>query len=197
MTMMSAIPVTSRLVGLRLHSRRGPGGIPESGRARMLLDLESRNLKREADQQVLRDLVNEAANQVAQVPGVVQSRLDEVAGIAVELGLAIAREIVGKAIDDGNMDPTDVVTRCLRDCVHGSSSGDLVIRLNPDDLAGVKTNLSRMPDLDEEVASARFVADATIPSGGVRAETGAGRLLYNPREVLDRICEEVRREASE
>lgn len=197
MTMMSAIPVTSRLVGLRLHTRRGPGGVPESGRARMLLDLESRNLKREADEKVLRDLLAEATNQVRGIPGVVAGRLDEIAGIAVELGLSIAREIVGKAIDDGNVDPTEVVTRCLRDCVHGSDRGDLVIRLNPDDLASVKTNLSHMPDLDEEVASARFVPDATIPSGGVRAETGAGRMLYNPREVLDRICEEVRREASE
>ena len=57
--------------------------------------------------------------------------------------------------------------------------------------------LAEMTELDEEIAAARFEADATVPSGGVRAETGAGRLRYNPREVLERICDEVRREASE
>lgn len=197
MTTMSAVPVASRLVGLRLHTRRGPGGIPESGRARQLLDLEARNLKREADEQVIRDLLAESQSQVDKVPEVINNRLDEIAGISVELGLAIAREIVGAAIDDGKMDPTPIVARCLRDCVHGSDRGDLVIRLNPEDLAGVKTRLAEMTELDEEIAAARFEADATVPSGGVRAETGAGRLRYNPREVLERICDEVRREASE
>ena len=197
MTTMSAVPVTSRLVGLRLHTRRGPGGVPESGRARQLLDLESRSLKREADEQVMRDLLAESRKQVEAVPGVVGSRLDEIAGISVELGLAIARELVGAAIDDGKVDPTPIVARCLKDCVHGSDRGDLVIKLNPEDLADVKTRLAEMTELDEEVASARFDADATVPSGGVRAETGAGRLRYNPREVLERICDEVRREATE
>jgi hypothetical protein len=53
-----------------------------------------------------------------------------------------------------------------------------------------------MPELADEVAASRFVADATVARGGVRAETGSGRLLYDPREVLERICAEVRREAS-
>jgi hypothetical protein len=30
----------------------------------------------------------------------------------------------------------------------------------------------------------------------VRAETGAGRLRYDPREALERVAAEVRREAS-
>lgn len=197
MTTMSSIPVASRLVGLRLHTRRGPGGIPESGRARQLLDLESRNIRREADAQVIRQLLAESRAQVEAIPGVVSGRLDEIAGISVELGLAIAREIVGAAIDSGSVDPTPIVARCLKDCVHGSDRGDLVVKLNPEDLAGVKTQLAQMTDMDEEVASARFVADTTVPSGGVRAETGAGRLLYNPREVLERICDEIRREATE
>ena len=38
-------------------------------------------------------------------------RLDEVATIAVELGLAIAREIVGAAIDKSEVDPTPTTTR--------------------------------------------------------------------------------------
>ena len=56
--------------------------------------------------------------------------------------------------------------------------------------------LADVTELADEIASSRFVADATVARGGVRAETGSGRLLYDPREVLERICAEVRREAS-
>ncbi|MFT4512150.1 MAG: flagellar biosynthesis/type III secretory pathway protein FliH [Planctomycetota bacterium] len=184
------------MVGLRLHNRRGPGGVPEAPRARQLLDLESQNKRREADDQVMRDLLAEARDQVAALSGVVNSRMDEIAGIAVELGLAIAREIVGEALDQGKVDPTSTVARCLADCVHGSDRSDLVIKLNPEDMAKVQTGIAQMAGLGEELASARFVSDATVLSGGVRAETGAGRLHYDPREVLERICNEVRREAS-
>lgn len=196
MTSMNSIPVASRLVGLRLHNRRGPGGVPESPRARQLLDLEERNMRQEADAGVMRDLLAEARQQVANLPSVVNQRLDEVAGIAVELGLSIAREIVGAALDKGNVDPTPTVARCLADCVHGSNRDDLVIRLHPEDVANVQTRIAQMGELGEEAASARFVADASVTRGGVRAETGAGRLRYDPREVLERICAEVHREVS-
>ena len=76
-------------------------------------------------------------------------------------------------------------------------SSDLVIKLHPNDMANVQTRIAAMTELGEELASARFVADKSVPTGGVRAETGAGRLHYDPREVLERICNEVRREASE
>tara|TARA_R110002072_G_scaffold174303_1_gene329293 strand:- start:5139 stop:5732 length:594 start_codon:yes stop_codon:yes gene_type:complete len=196
MTSTNVIPMTSRLVGLRLHNRRGPGGVPESPKARQLLDLEAQNMAREADAQVMRDLLAEARNQIVALPGVVNERLEEIAGITVELGLAIAREIVGDALDQGRVDPTPTVARCLADCVHGSDRSDLVIKLHPDDMANVQTRIAQMTELGEEFAAARFVADATVPSGGVRAETGAGRMHYDPREILERICNEVRREAS-
>ena len=126
MTSMNSIPVAAPLVGLRLHTRRGPGGVPEAPRARQLLDLESQNLRRQADEKVLRDLLSEARNQVAAMPCILTTRLDEIAGITVELGLAIAREIVGAALDQGMVDPTPTVARCLADCVHGSDRGDLL-----------------------------------------------------------------------
>ncbi|HEB53944.1 MAG TPA: hypothetical protein ENI87_11885, partial [bacterium] len=187
---------TARLIGLRLHTRRGPGGVPLSPRARALLDLEAQNLKRAADQQVVRDLFAEMRQQTAAMPELLNGRLDEVAGIAVELGLSIAREIVGAALDKGIVDPTPTVATCLRDCVHGSDGGDLVVRLHPEDLENVLNTLATMPELEGDIDRARFVADQSVPRGGVRAETGAGRLRYDPGEVLQRICDEVRREAS-
>ena len=196
MTSTSSIPVSQRLVGLRMHRRTGPGGAPEAPRARQLLDLEARNQQRERDLEQLRGVLAQTQQQLQAVPGVVNERLDEVAGIAVELGLSIARELVGAALDQHLVDPTPTVARCLRDCVHGSSQQDLVVKLNPDDLANVKTRIAELPELAREAADAQFVADPSVPSGGVRAETGAGRLHYDPREVLERICDEVRREAS-
>lgn len=200
MTSTSTVPMTARLVGLRLHARRGPGGAPADPAARALLDVQQRQRQRDADRQALRELVRVVRAQVEALPGAVHERLDEVAGVAVELGLAIAREIVGAALEQGRVDPTPTVVRCLSDCVHGSDRADLVVRLNPADLAGVEAQLRELAERDpsglgEDVAAAKFVADPGVPRGGVRAETGAGRLRYDPHEVLERICAEVRREA--
>lgn len=196
MTSTSTVPVPQRLVGLRLHRRAGAGGAPATPRARQLLDLEERTRQLEADREQLRGALSTAQQQLQSLPQVVNQRLDEVAGVAVELGLSIARELVGAALDRHLVDPTPTVARCLRDCVHGSGGADLVVRLHPDDLAGVKTSLAAAPELARLAADAELVADGSVPRGGVRAETGAGRLHYDPREVLERICEEVRREAS-
>lgn len=201
MTTTSNVPGAARLVGLRLHARRGPGGAPADAAARALLDLQERQRQRDTDLQALRELVRAARVQVEALPGAVQERLDEVAGIAVELGLAIAGEIVGAALAQGRVDPTPTVARCLADCVHGTDRTDLVVRLHPADLAVVEARLHELSVRDpagfgEDVAAAKFVADPGVPRGGVRAETGAGRLSYDPRDVLERICAEVRREAT-
>ena len=187
---------SARIVALRLHGRRASGGQPLPPRPQSLLDLKARTAARAADDEALRKLIATIGREVQNVPETVRARLDEVAGIAVELGLALAREIVGVALDQGLVDPTPTVARCLADCVHGADRGDLVVRLHPDDLAPVETRLQAMPELAEALAEARLVADRTVPRGGVRAETGAGRLRYDPSEVLERICAEVRREAA-
>ena len=192
----TTVPLTAPLLGFRLHANRGSGGGPVLERVRELLDLKLRETQRAAAVQALRDLARSCQRTVDAVPQQVNQRLDEVAALAVELGLALANELVGDALGKGLVDPTPTVVRCLRDCVHGSSKADLVIRLHPDDLAGVQQNLAATPDLQQELAVAKFVADPTVTRGGVRAETGAGRLHFDPREVLERICAEVRREAA-
>ena len=195
MTSTTTVPFTAPLVGIRLHARRQSGGVPEAGPAARLLDLKEREAQRLQATKAVLELARLMARTVDAVPQQVGQRLDEVAGIAVELGLSLAREIVGSALERGLADPTPTVVRCLRDCVHGSSKADLVVRLHPLDLEGVQQQLAGMSELQDEVGSARFVADKSVPRGGVRAETGAGRLLYDPSEVLERISAEVRREA--
>ena len=192
----TTVPVQAPLLGFRLHAQHGGSGGPAVERVRELLDLKLREEQRRAAVQALRDLAKTCQRTVDGIPQQVGQRLDEVAALAVELGLALANELVGDALGKGLVDPTPTVVRCLRDCVHGSSKADLVIRLHPDDLGFVQAQLAATSGLQEELAVARFVADPTVPRGGVRAETGAGRLHFDPREVLERICAEVRREAA-
>jgi flagellar biosynthesis/type III secretory pathway protein FliH len=194
MTAPQPVPANAPLVGLRLHPAVGPGAA--AGRTRELLDLKDREAQRTAALQALQQLATTARATVAAVPAQVATRLDEVAALAVELGLAVARELVGHALAKGHVDPTPTVVRCLRDCVHGASDADLVVRLHPDDVAAVETALQGMSELRDEIAVARFVGDPAVPRGGVCAETGAGRLRYDPRDVLERICAEIRREAA-
>ncbi|MFN9275933.1 MAG: FliH/SctL family protein [Planctomycetota bacterium] len=187
----AAVAPSPRLVGLRLRAR-GPGSP-----ATALLDLRQREQDRVAEADAVRAVCAAARQAVDAVPATVGARVEDLARVATELGLALAREIVGAATDRGLVDPTPVELRCLRDCVHGAGKADLVVRLHPDDLAAVQERLRGHDVLRQEIADARFVADPVVPRGGVRAETGAGRLLYDPQEVLARICAEVRRELSQ
>jgi flagellar biosynthesis/type III secretory pathway protein FliH len=188
--MATAVHAAPPLVGFRLHT--GTAG----QRGQELLDLQQREVQRTQTLQQLRELAATCQRTVEAVPTQIDQRLDQIAGIAVELGLALAQEIVGSALQQGLVDPLPTVVRCLRDAIHGSDGADLTIRLHPEDLASVQRRAANLPEVKEEVAAARFVADPKVPRGGVLAETGAGRLRYEPLEVLQRICAEVRREAS-
>ena len=130
---------------------------------------------------------------VASITEMVDRRLDEVAGLATELGLALAKEVVGSALEKDLVDPTPTVRRCLRDLSDGADS-PIAVFLAPADLDHVLDELANEEDPRERAARARFAADPELNPGSVRVETGAGRLLYDPAEVLARICDEVRRE---
>lgn len=181
--------------GLRLHPRQPDAATAAGRRVEWLVGLGERRRAQEAEQRSLQALVDATKRALAAVPTTVGVRLDQVAALAVEVGLAVAREIVGAALERGDVDPTPTVLHCLRDCVHGSDRADLAVFLHPADLPLVQERLLRHPELQEQVAAARFVADPALARGAVRAETGAGRLRYDPREVLERICAEIRREA--
>ncbi|MBL8750664.1 MAG: hypothetical protein JNK78_16010 [Planctomycetes bacterium] len=196
MSLVARLPVQSPIVGLRLHSRHPAPGSPTAATVTELLDLGERERVRAAEGKQVTDCVAAMSRAVAELPRTVGARLDEIAAIAVELGLAIAREVAGAALDKGLADPTPTVVRCLRDCVHGADRDDLVVRLHPGDLELVKSRLAAMPELESEVATARLVADPKVLRGGVQAETSTGRLRYDPREAVKRISEEVRREVA-
>jgi len=188
MTATLKVPFTEDLAGLRMHRAVAPE--EADGRVKWLLSLHEREQQRQA----LHSLAVTTTQCLEALPLRVGERLDEIAALSVELGIAIAREIVGDSLDRGHVDPTPTVARCLRDCVHGRSPADLVVRLHPEDVAIVQKNLAEDASLQEQFQLCKFVGDPEIQRGAVRAETESGRLRYDPREALERVSDEVRRE---
>jgi flagellar biosynthesis/type III secretory pathway protein FliH len=189
------LPIRGRLVGLRLHPRAPAPGSPAEPRVRWLLQLGERGRRDEAEHRALLAVAEAVQQALADLPILVQARLDQVAALAVGIGLAVAREVVGTALERGAVDPTPMVERCLREAVAGSNGAPLRIWLHPQDLAPVLERLANRPDLQPALAQAELVADPGLGRGAVRAETGAGCLRWDPIQALERISAEVRAEA--
>jgi flagellar biosynthesis/type III secretory pathway protein FliH len=177
---------------VRLLSRSAAGDAAAAAKAQWLVTLGEARARRLAESQALQTTTQAVQRTLQQLTASVGSRVDQIAAMVVELGLCVAREIVGQALDRGAVDPTATVVHCLRDCVHGPAGADLVVHLHPDDLAPVLAALALHPELQQQIAQCRILPDATLARGAVRAETGAGRLRYDPREVFERVAAAVR-----
>lgn len=194
-TIPSAIALEQPIRGVRVLSRSANADAATRGKVKWLVSLGEQKARREAELKALQATAQAVQRAMQQSQASVTQRVDELAALVVELGLSVAREIVGAALDRGDVDPTPTVVHCLRDCVHGSDDEDLVVKLHPDDLALVSERLRTMPDLADAVAKAKFVADATLGRGEVRASTDAGKLRYDPRETFERVAAAVRNAA--
>jgi flagellar biosynthesis/type III secretory pathway protein FliH len=191
---MLKLPVEEPIAGLRMHPSQPVPGTEAAATVQWLIGLGDARRRRDAEHKALLTIAQSVERTLLNLPGTVNHRLDAVAGMVVELGLAVAGEIVGAALEQGLVDPTPTVARCLREAVHGSDQGDLKIHLHPEDLGLVFDRLQQQPELHDRLAAAELVADAAVARGAVRAETGAGRLRWDPREVLQRISREIRAE---
>jgi flagellar biosynthesis/type III secretory pathway protein FliH len=196
-TTREAIVADAPLRGVRVLSRAANADGKTQAKVRWLNSLGEQRLQKEAEAKALQAIAQAVTRAAQQAQAGVAARLEEVAALAVEIGLAVAREVIGEAADAGRADPTPTVVHCLRDCVHGVSDDDLVVRLHPEDLALVQQRLAAMPELAEAVASSRLLGDPAMARGAVRAETGAGRLRYDPREAFERVAAAVRSAAQE
>lgn len=190
------IALTEPIRGIRLLTRAATADPQTATKARWLVRLGEARDRRAAETQSLQTTAQALQRSLQQLNATVGTRIDQIAEMVVELGLAVAREIVGDALERGAVDPTTTVVHCLRDCVHGTDGADLAVYLHPDDLAPVMTRLAAMPELRNEVAQSRLLPDAALSRGAVRAETGAGRLRYDPREVFERVASAVRSAAA-
>ncbi|MEC7584282.1 MAG: FliH/SctL family protein [Planctomycetota bacterium] len=185
------------MVGLRLLPRHPKPESEAAEKVRWLVQLGEERKRREVEKQFVTQAAQSIQQGVAGLTATVNERLDQVAGLAVELGLQLARELVGDALDKGLVDPTPTVVRCLRDAVQGSTDDGLTVYLHPDDLGVVLARLGDVPGLTSLVASTDFQADSSLQRGAVRAETGSGRLRYDPDEVFARMADAVRSAAAE
>ena len=195
MTRHLKLSLNRPLAGVRARPMavRGSGSSEDSDE--WIFDLRDRARRDTERREAFQTCLAGIDRAVGSIADTVNSRLDDVAALATELGIALAREVLGAAIDKGLADPTATVARCLRDAVVGSD-GATEVFLAPDDLSAVQDGLQSQPDLQEYVDRVRFTADPDLQSGAVRIETEAGRLRYEPHEVLRRISDEVRREIS-
>ncbi len=162
-----------------------------------ILGLRDQMLREEQIRRALINLAGQIEESVAQLQPIVTANVQQVAAIATELGMAIAKEIVGQAVDEGRFDPSPIVERCLLNSVRGSDRADARIELCPDDLNLVVEQLQANPETRARVQTVEFVANPAMERGCVNVSSQSGRLVYDPDEVLERICAEIRRGVAE
>jgi flagellar biosynthesis/type III secretory pathway protein FliH len=188
---ISRLPLSEPVAGVRLLPLLADDPAT-AARVRWLLDLGQAQRRRAEEARVLQATAAALQQSLQSLPAAVAARLEQVAAMTVELGIAVAREIVGAALQQGLVDPTPTVLHCLRDAVHGAERADLRIHVHPDDMGPLLERLANVPDVAAAVAAAQFVADAALTRGAVRAETGAGRLRWEPQQVFERVAAAVR-----
>ena len=193
---MLRIALPGRVRSLRLHAPRGERA-PHQPRLQQLSGLVQKAQQDATDREALRSCIEDIEHQLEGIPRQVAENLEQVSVLATEIGLAVAREIVGSALDQGLVDVTAVVMRCLDHALGGAQTGQVRVQLSPDDLSTVIQSLDEHPDMRERMQQVELLPDASVQRGHVRVETNAGRLSYDPQEVLARISDEVRRTQQE
>lgn len=195
-TLRATVTVRRRPRGIRLQRPVAAGETAPSERARRLGELHAR-AQREAELHAsLVACLKQVAAAAARLPDEVAARLDQVAAMATELGLAVASEVLEAAVVQGLANPTIAVARCLHEMVAGSEEAPIDVYLSPDDLAVVLPAIEKDPVLSQHAERIRITDDPDLQRGAAIVECGAGRLIHDPREVLGRIAEEVRKEVS-
>ena len=194
MTPRLTIHTRRRLRGVTVHSVSQKFGAPTE-RVEWLLDLhrkaEQAAADREQARQRLDKILGECEAAIASIPGIVKSKLDEVVAISTELGLSLAKAIVGEVVDQNLGDTPGTVLRCLEEAVPGV---DVRVHLAPEDHAAVTASFAEFPELCARFPDATFIADGMLQHGCVRVESDFGATHYDPRLVIDEVCDEVRKE---
>ena len=190
------IALPRRVRALRLHAIRDQRA-SHHPRRQQLSGLVQKAQQDATAREALLSCIGNIERQLESIPKQVAENLEQVSALATEIGLAVAREVVGSALDQGLVDTAALVMRCLDHAVGGAGTGQLRIQLSPDDLSTVIQSLDEHPDMRERMQQAELVPDPSVERGHVRVETNAGRLSYDPQEVLARISDELRRAEQE
>lgn len=185
-----------RIKGLRGHSASPEASSQVASKTTWLLNLESQAEKSELDRQATNACVQQITSELDKTSAIVLENLTAITSLATELGLSLAREIVGEALDKGIVDPTPTVLRTLQSMVLSAEDAGIKIAISADDFSLVVARLQEQPEFRAYAEQVEFTLDPGLARGSVRIETGSGRLQYEPQEVLAKLCDEVRRGAS-
>jgi hypothetical protein len=196
MSSIARLALAEDVRGLRLHDPKPAAGVARSPRLARLLDVRERSERERQQHAALVQTLGAIGAALERLPRQVAESLRGVEAIAVELGLTVAREVVGSCLERGLVDPAPIVARCLRAAVAGVETATLVIALHPSDLPLVLNAVESDPELRSAASGCSFEPDPRLARGAVRVGSEAGRMLYDPREVLERIADEVRKESS-
>ena len=189
---MLHIVLPRRLRALRLHAQSEERRL-ERQRAQRLSDLAQKADQDASDREAMLSCIEDIERQLRLLPSLVAANLEQVSALATEIGLAVAKEVVGSAVERGLVDITAVVMRCMDHAVGGAGASRVRVQLSPDDLGTVIQYLDEHPDMRERMQQVELLPDTTVERGHVRVETGAGSLFYDPEEVAGRISDELRR----
>ncbi|MHC5062357.1 MAG: FliH/SctL family protein [Planctomycetota bacterium] len=181
---------------LRGHSAAIESNSAADSTAFRLLNLESEAEKRDRDRQAAKACLDQISSELSKTGDIVLENLTAVTRLATELGLCLAREIVGEALDKGIVDPTATVLSTLQSMVLSAEDAGIRIAISAEDFSLVVASLQDLPEFAAFADRVEFSVDPTLPRAAVRIETGSGRLQYEPQEVLAKLCDEVRRSAS-
>lgn len=108
-------------------------------------------------------------------------------GQLVGLAVDIAGKILCKEIEDGNYDIDAIVTEALS---HLSSRNDVVIHLNPEDLAASQLSNGQSTGTD----NVQFVADSGVPRAQCMLETQEGIVETAIKQTLDDLADALTQE---
>lgn len=107
---------------------------------------------------------------------------------AVELAAAIAKRIIRREVSRA----PEITMAWVREALElAAGSGDLVLRLNPQDHAALGDRIDRVIKELSRLGSVRIVADAEISAGGCKVETQFGSIDQRIEAQLARITEEL------
>ena len=167
---------------------------PLAGRVQALLDLKLKAEREQARDEALQAAALAFRNAVEPLAAHQQANLEQVAALAVELGLEVARQVVGDAADRGRVDLRPVVTDCLQRAVLAPGESQVVVRVHPEDRELLVDALGVSGELAHGPLPCRFEADGDQPRGSVQVATGVGCLTMDPRDVVQRVAAAVREE---
>jgi flagellar biosynthesis/type III secretory pathway protein FliH len=149
--------------------------------------VQKEQMEREAVQRVFQSV----ERTLPELHSLVQTRLDHWAPYVLDLALRLAGEALGRELDAGNYDLVLTIREALSQEV-GAGEGSLQVFLNPLDLGRVLERIGEEGEgVDLVQKEVDYKVDPSVPPGSCRIESNHGRIVHDPRTVLDAMVQKI------